>query len=60
VFEKRALRKIFGPKKDEVMGGWRKMHNEELRDLYCSPSIIRIMKSRKVWMGGAFSTNGEK
>jgi hypothetical protein len=44
VFENRVLRRIFGPKRDEVTGGWRKMHNEDLRDLYSSPSIIRINK----------------
>jgi hypothetical protein len=43
VFENRVLR-IFGPNKDEVPGGWRKLHNEELHDLYSSPSIIRIIK----------------
>jgi hypothetical protein len=48
VFENRVLRRIFGPKRDEVTGEWRKLHNEELRDLYFSPSIIRIIKSR--WM----------
>jgi hypothetical protein len=48
VFENRVLRRIFGPKRDEVMRGWRKLHNEELRDLYCLPSIIRIMKSRRM------------
>jgi hypothetical protein len=48
VFENRVLWRIFGPKRDEVMGEWRNMHNEELRDLYSSPSIIRIIKSR--WM----------
>jgi hypothetical protein len=52
VFENRVLRKIFGPKKDEVTGEWRKLHNEELRDLYSSPSIIKIVKSiRKRWAG---------
>jgi hypothetical protein len=44
VFENRVLRGIFGLKRDEVIGGWRKLHNEELHNLYCSPSIIRIMK----------------
>jgi hypothetical protein len=46
VFENRVLRRIFGPKRDRVMGGWRKLHNEELHNLYSSPSIIRIIKSR--------------
>jgi hypothetical protein len=51
-FENRALRGIFGPKRDEVTGGRRKLHNEELRDLYSSPSIIRIIKSRRMrWVG---------
>jgi hypothetical protein len=44
VIENRVLRKIYGPKRDEVMGEWRKLHNEELRDLYSSPSIIKIVK----------------
>jgi hypothetical protein len=48
VFENRVLRRIFGPKKDEVTGEWRKLHNEELRDLYSSPSIIRIIKLRRM------------
>jgi hypothetical protein len=43
-----VLRKIFGPKRDEVIGGWRKLHNKELHDLYTSPSIVRIMKSRRM------------
>jgi hypothetical protein len=46
VFENRALRRIFGPKRDEVTGGWGKLHNEELHNLYSSPSIIRTIKSR--------------
>jgi hypothetical protein len=46
VFENKVLRRIFGPKRGEVTGGWRKVHNEELRDLYSWPSIIRIIKSR--------------
>jgi hypothetical protein len=46
VFETRVLRRIFGPKRDEVTGEWRKLHNEKLRDLYSSPSIISMIKSR--------------
>jgi hypothetical protein len=49
--EKRVLRMIFGPRRDEVMRGWRKLHNEEIRDLYSLPSIIRIIKSRMRWAG---------
>jgi hypothetical protein len=48
VFENRVLRRIFGPKRDEVTGGWRKLHNEELHNLYFSPSIIRMIKSRRM------------
>jgi hypothetical protein len=55
VFENRVLRGIFGPKRDEVTGEWRKLHNEELNDLYCSPSIVRMIE-----MGGACSEYGEK
>jgi hypothetical protein len=52
LFENRVLRKIFGPTRDEVMGGWRKLHNAELRDLYSSLSIIRMIKSRRMrWVG---------
>jgi hypothetical protein len=51
VFENRVLRRIFGPKRDEVMGGWRKLHNEELHNLYSSPSTIRIIKPRMRWAG---------
>jgi hypothetical protein len=52
VLEKRVLRRIFGSKRDEETGGWRKLHNEELHNLYSSPSIIRTIKSRKMrWAG---------
>ena len=52
VFEKRVLRRIFGPKRDEVTGEWRKLHNEELSDLYSLPNIVRVVKSRRMrWAG---------
>jgi hypothetical protein len=52
VFENRVLRRIFGPKRDEVTGGWRKLHNEELHNLYSSRNIIRMIKSRRMrWAG---------
>jgi hypothetical protein len=59
VFENRVLR-IFGPKRDEVIGGWRKLHNEELHNLYSSPSIIRIIKSRRMRWAGHVARMGEK
>jgi hypothetical protein len=48
VFENRVLRRVFGLKKDEVTGDWRKLHNEELHNLYSSPSIIKMIKSMRV------------
>jgi len=52
VFENRVLRRIFGPKRDEVTGEWRKLSKEELNDLYCSPNVIRMMKLRRMrWAG---------
>jgi hypothetical protein len=60
VFENRVLRRIFGPKRDEVSGGWRKLHNEELHNLYSSPSIIRIIKSRRMRWAGHVAQMGAK
>jgi hypothetical protein len=60
VFENMVLRRIFGPKRDEVTGGWRKLHNEEPRDLYSSPSIIRIIKRMKMRWVGHVARMGEK
>jgi len=52
VFENRVLRRIFGPWKDDVTGEWRKLHNEELYDLYCSPNIVRMIQPRIMrWAG---------
>jgi hypothetical protein len=60
VFENRVLRRIFGLKRDEVTGEWRKLHNEELHDLYSSPSIIRIMKARSIRWAWHVARMGEK
>jgi hypothetical protein len=60
VFEKRVLRRIFGPKMDGVMGGWRKMHKDELHNLYFSPSKIRIIKSGRMRWAGHVTRIGEK
>jgi hypothetical protein len=60
VFENRVPRRIFGPKRDEMTGEWRKLHNEELRDLYSLPSIIRIIKSRRMSCAGHVARMGEK
>jgi hypothetical protein len=60
VFENRVLRRIFGPKRNEVTGEWRKMHNEELNDLYSSPSIIRIIKERMMRWDGHVARMGVK
>jgi hypothetical protein len=60
VFENRVLRRIFGPRRDEVTGEWRKLHNEELHDLYSSPSIIRIIKARRMKLAGRVARMGEK
>jgi hypothetical protein len=60
VFENKVLRSILGPKRDEVTGGWRKLHHEKLRDLYASPSIIRIIKSRRMRWARHVARMGEK
>jgi hypothetical protein len=60
VFENRVLRRTFGPKREEVTGEWRKLHNEELHDLYSSPSIIRIIKVRRMRWAGHVARMGQK
>jgi hypothetical protein len=60
VFENKMLRKIFGPKRVEMMGEWRKLHNGERRDLYSSPSIIRMIKSRRMRWAGHVARRGER
>jgi hypothetical protein len=60
IFKNRVLRRIFGPKRDEVTGGWKRLHNEELRDLYSTPSIIRMAKSRRMRREGHVARMGEK
>jgi len=60
VFENRVLGRIFGPRIDEVMGEWRRLHNEELNDLYSSPNIVRVIKSRRMrWAGYVVRMGGE-
>jgi len=60
VFENWALRRIFGPKRDEVTGDWGKLHKEELNDLYCSPNIVRVIKSRRMRWAGHVAGMGER
>jgi hypothetical protein len=59
VFEKRVLRRIFGPKRDGVTGDWRKLHNGELHNLYSSPNIIRMIKSMRMRWAGHVARMGE-
>jgi hypothetical protein len=59
VFENRVLRKIFGPKRDEVTGGWRKLHNEERHGLNSSPSIVRVIIARRMRWAGHVTRMGE-
>ena len=58
MFENRVLRRIFGPKRDGVTGEWRKLHNEELNDLYCSSNIVRVIISRRMRWAGRYGTYG--
>jgi hypothetical protein len=59
VFEKRVLRRVFGPKRDDVTGKWRKLHKEELNDLYSLPKIVRVVKSRRMRWAGHVARVGE-
>jgi hypothetical protein len=60
VFENRVLRRIFGLKRDEIVGGWRKLRNEELHGLYCSPNVIRMIKSRRMRWAGHVARMGKR
>ena len=60
VFENMVLRRIFGPRKDEVTGEWRRLHNDELNDLYSSPNIVRVIKSRRMRRAGHVARMGEE
>jgi len=59
VLESRVLRRIFGPKRDEVTGKWRRLHNEELYDLYCSPNIFQVIKTRRMRWAGYVARTGD-
>ena len=60
VFENIVLRRIFGPRRDEVTGEWRKLHNEDVNDLYYSPNILLVIKSRKIRWAGHVARMGEE
>jgi len=60
MFENMVLRGIFGPRRDEVTGEWRRLHNEELNDLYSSPKIVRVIKSRRMRWAGHVARTGEE
>jgi len=60
VFENRVLRRVFGPRRDEVTGEWRRLHNEELNELYSSPNIVRVIKSRRKRWAGHVTRMGEE
>ena len=59
VFENRVLRRIFGPRRDEITGEWRRLHNEELNDLYSSPNIVRVIKLRRMRWAGHVARMGD-
>jgi hypothetical protein len=59
VFENRVLRRVFGSKRDEVTGEWRKLHNEELNELYSSPNIVRVVKTRQMRWAGQVARMGD-
>ena len=60
MFENIVLRRIFGPRRDKVMEEWRRLHNKELNDLYCSPNIVRVIKSRRMRWAGHVALIGEE
>ena len=60
VFENKVLRRILGPRRDDVTGEWRRLHNEELNDLYCSPNIVRVIKWRRMVWAGHVARMGEE
>jgi hypothetical protein len=60
VFEHMVLRRIFGPRRDEVTGEWRRLHNEGLNGLYCSPNIVWVIKCRRMRLGGHVARMGEE
>ena len=60
VFQNMVLWRIFGPRRDEMTGEWRRLHNEELNDLYCSPNIVRVIKSRRMRWAGHVARMGEE
>jgi len=60
VFENMVLRRVFGPRRDEVTREWRRLHNEELNDLYCSPNIVRVIKCRRMRWTGHVARMGEE